>query len=276
MSDGRRGRRARSSRMLARLRRHGGAFDALSTSPALWYDPSTVAHLYQDSALTTPVTTTGNPVGGMLDISGNNRTVTQATGSRRPAWTENVANGLGMLKFTAANTTGLYREGGVFYDAGAASWLCVLYFTGANTAGRYFAETQNNGTASEYSMLAWTGTGNRQPTSRVRNNAAVLQLSSPATSDAPYGAAFLVVGTDTGSNIKVRLNGVQVLDTNYTRAAPLTANRICLGGLFYTGATANQLYNMYAGDTLGWARVLTGAEISNLESLFAEKWGISL
>ena len=42
---------------------------AYSTSPQVWYDPSDLSTLYQDSAGTTPVTAVGQPVGLMLDKS---------------------------------------------------------------------------------------------------------------------------------------------------------------------------------------------------------------
>ena len=39
----------------------------LGTEPGLWYDPSSFAGLYQDSAGTSPATAVGQPVGLMLD-----------------------------------------------------------------------------------------------------------------------------------------------------------------------------------------------------------------
>ena len=48
-----------------------------------WYDPSDIDTLFQDSAGTTPVTASGQPVGLMLDKSGNGNHATQATAARR-------------------------------------------------------------------------------------------------------------------------------------------------------------------------------------------------
>jgi len=48
-----------------------------------WYGPSDLSTLFQDSAGTTPVTTAGQPVGLMLDNSGNGNHATQATAARR-------------------------------------------------------------------------------------------------------------------------------------------------------------------------------------------------
>jgi len=54
-----------------------------SSEQGAWYDPSDLSTLFQDSAGTTPVTTAGQPVGLMLDNSGNGNHATQATAARR-------------------------------------------------------------------------------------------------------------------------------------------------------------------------------------------------
>ena len=51
-----------------------------------WYDPSDLTTLYQDSAGTTPVTADGDPVGLMLDKSGNDNHASQATSASRPVY----------------------------------------------------------------------------------------------------------------------------------------------------------------------------------------------
>lgn len=48
-----------------------------------WYDPSDLTTLWQDSARTTPVTASGQPVGCMDDKSGNGRHLLQATAAAR-------------------------------------------------------------------------------------------------------------------------------------------------------------------------------------------------
>ena len=50
----------------------------------VWYDPSDFSTMYQDSAGTTPVTAVGDPVGKILDKSGNGKHATQATAASRP------------------------------------------------------------------------------------------------------------------------------------------------------------------------------------------------
>ena len=82
-----------------------GAFDPASDPASLfaggaegaWYDPSDLSTLFQDSAGTTPVTASGQPVGKMLDKSGNGNHATQAIAAARPIYTE--GSGLAWLAF---------------------------------------------------------------------------------------------------------------------------------------------------------------------------------
>lgn len=52
----------------------------------VWYDPSDLNTLFQDSAGTTPVTAAGQPVGRMLDKSGRGNHATQSTAGSRPIY----------------------------------------------------------------------------------------------------------------------------------------------------------------------------------------------
>lgn len=51
-----------------------------------WYDPSDLSTLFQDAGGTAPVTADGDPVGMMLDKSGNGNHVLQSASSRRPIY----------------------------------------------------------------------------------------------------------------------------------------------------------------------------------------------
>ena len=51
-----------------------------------WYDPSDISTLFQDAEGTTPVTADGDPVGLMLDKSGNGNHATQSVSAKRPVY----------------------------------------------------------------------------------------------------------------------------------------------------------------------------------------------
>jgi len=56
----------------------------------VWYDPSDLSTMFQDSAGTTPVTADGQPVGLILDKSGRNNHASQATAAKRPIYKERI------------------------------------------------------------------------------------------------------------------------------------------------------------------------------------------
>lgn len=72
----------------------GGGFGPLSLfasgEQGVWYDPSDLTTLYQDSAGTTPVTAVEQPVGKMLDKSGWGNHALQATAASRPVLSARV------------------------------------------------------------------------------------------------------------------------------------------------------------------------------------------
>lgn len=57
-----------------------------SGEEGVWYDPSDLSTLYQDEAGTIAVTQDGDPVGLMMDKSGNNNHATQSVGSSKPVY----------------------------------------------------------------------------------------------------------------------------------------------------------------------------------------------
>lgn len=67
-----------------------------------WIDPSDLSTMFQDAAGTTPVTASGQPVGLILDKSGNGNHFSQATSARRPTFVE--ASGKRYLQMVRANS----------------------------------------------------------------------------------------------------------------------------------------------------------------------------
>ncbi len=61
-----------------------------ASEPGVWYDPSDLSTLFQDSAGTTPVTAVEQPVGRILDKSGRGNHATQATPTKRPVLSRRV------------------------------------------------------------------------------------------------------------------------------------------------------------------------------------------
>jgi hypothetical protein len=112
-----------------------------SGEQGVWYDPSDMATLFQDEAGTTPVTALEQPVGRMLDKSGNGNHATQATDIRRPTLsarfnllldtetlaTQNVVTLAASyrLRFTGAGSITLSGTATGAYNAGAHTITCT-------------------------------------------------------------------------------------------------------------------------------------------------------
>jgi hypothetical protein len=79
----------------------GGLVDPLSLSPFAWFDPSDISTLFQDDGMTTPVTAADDPVGAVLDKSGNGHHLTQSTAGARPLY--KTSGSLRWLEFDGSN-----------------------------------------------------------------------------------------------------------------------------------------------------------------------------
>lgn len=81
-------------------RRTSSAFSPTQVAGlSLWLDSSDPSTLFQDSALTTPASADGDPVGGWKDKSGNGRHVSQGTSSARPLLKLSVQNSKNVIRF---------------------------------------------------------------------------------------------------------------------------------------------------------------------------------
>lgn len=128
----------------------------------LWIDPSDFSTMFQDSAGTTPVTATGQPVGLILDKSGRGNHASQVTTTKRPVLQQD-ANGMYYLQFDGTddalvtgsinfsstdkttNITGVYRS-----DNTARIVFELSANTNSNT-GSFFLVSGTNG------VFTWSG-----------------------------------------------------------------------------------------------------------------------
>jgi len=135
-----------------------------------WYDPSDYSTLFQDSAGTTPVTAVEQPVGKMLDKSGNNNHATQATTASRPVLRARYNNFVGTATLATQNVTTL-----------AATYKLSFTGTGSITLSGTATGTYSAGTNA---ITCTAGTLTATVSGTVTN--ADLRLSSTATSMPAY------------------------------------------------------------------------------------------
>lgn len=136
------------------------------------YMPWVLASMTQDSAGTTAVTTDSDPVGQILDITGNGNDLTQATGANRPLY--RLASGLHSIQFDGTNDSleGAYtqtaypltimvaaeydtvQEGGVAVVSQSATVYKQVQYADNVVQNRWGAEDRNAGTISALDTAA--------------------------------------------------------------------------------------------------------------------------
>jgi hypothetical protein len=132
------------------------AFDPLSLSPHLWLDPSDLTTLFQDSAMTTPVTADGDPVGAILDKSGNNLHLTQATAGSRPLY--QTSDGLHWLEFDGVDDWLEHGAVGISQPLELGIAARFLSSTGLRIVGIDGQQIYRDGTLNLYAGTVMAGT----------------------------------------------------------------------------------------------------------------------
>lgn len=122
-----------------------------------WYDPSDLTTLFQDSAGTTPVTAHGQPVGLMLDKSGNGHHASQVTAASRPLYQsvgglhyllfDGVDDWLSTasIDFTATDKMSVFAGVRKLSDAVGGALIAELSINGATSNGAWFVYANAGG-----------------------------------------------------------------------------------------------------------------------------------
>jgi hypothetical protein len=138
-----------------------------------WWDFQSASWLYQDTALTTPVTTNNNPIGGVFDRSGNGRTPTQGTGGSRPLWKDTLYAFPSALLDKIDDSLVFGTPVGVGYEVFIKAQVTRTSFPGPTTDDIMFSAGNNAATSYEfdtYNSSGATGTGSNRFASRNGSN----------------------------------------------------------------------------------------------------------
>jgi hypothetical protein len=177
-----------------------------------YFDPSDMATLFQDSAGTTPVTEFGQPVGLMLDKSGNGRHATQSSNSLRPIVHKDslgaylVFNGTDrFMQFPAPDQTDEYTifAVGIPVNAGAGNQGLLGDNTTFSSGSVYFrsaAGAQAAGTTFNTSALIATGYN----AARFNRNALMLRSKISAARDLRINNIQNITGTTGATTVSGR------------------------------------------------------------------------
>jgi hypothetical protein len=221
-----------------------------------WYDPSDLTTLYQDSAGTTPVTADGDPVGLMLDKSGNGNHASQSVASARPIYRTDGT--LRWLKFDGVDDRLEFFIPFNLFEAGLS--YCLGYDTNGAPRGVFYAK--HDGVvpwAFAFDQVSPAGTlidvsASSEPTLSLRVDGVD---SGPATRDKVYDA---VAGKH------VQIWNAAGASGNYQSSSGhgfglYSDSRFTLSGMLFG---------------LIWRETLLGPETKNAEQYLANKSGVQL
>lgn len=231
------------------------------TGMRAWYDPSDINNLWQNNNKTNPVTADGDPVGYMIDLSGNVFDVASAGAPYNLGYATNAINGLSALQNNFAGPfTYLGNFANVFIN-GPFTFSYVVKRRPEVYAGRYVVIGAKN----------W----NSNYESRVfgKDPATNYTLYDTFSQSCLYpeqlfvGTTNVVVHRYDGFNLLTWINGVQT-----TSFSPQTNNsgdnRLLIGSNPFGG----EGLDCYIGEVVYYDSALSGGNIDQLNSYLVGKW----
>jgi hypothetical protein len=231
-------------------------------------DPSDTTTLFKQIDGTSAVTTAGDTVGYIADLSGNTASfAATANGSTRPTWDSATST----LVFDGVDAT-LFRNAAGLYAAGAAT--IIMAVRGAAQNGHYFLSECNSGSTSPF-YVPGTSAGSTTTSAQtfIRNDAGGTVVQNQAGATVWDDTLFIMTVTDSGSQIKIYKNRSLINTVAYTRGTT-TLNRTGLGSL-YRSSAANW-WSGRVGRVLAIGRALTAPELATAENWVATAHGITL
>ena len=169
----------------------------------LW-TPSEISTIFwYDAADVTTITATGNQVTQMLDKSGNNYTLTRASGQVGPNTGTRTLNGLNVLEWTGNNC--LQNISFAYNQASTALNVAMVVQIDSPAGTQYFVLAGTSTTATGTRMsLRWLNTS-----FQVLGGSGGGNIQFPSGVTSPAGQPYLLLPRYNASNSSWRVNGTQ-------------------------------------------------------------------
>lgn len=159
----------------------------------VWYDPSDLSTLFQDSAGTTPVTADGDPVGLIRDKSGNGYHASQALAGFRPLY--KTSGGLHWLEFAGTDDKMGHSVGSLDMA------ICAAVRPGVMSGYRGVFGTNTTGTdgSTIYAMTNGAGWGTWEGVPAAANTTLSSATNYVLTMEGAATGAFRLNGASDGA-----------------------------------------------------------------------------
>ena len=231
----------------------------VAANNGLLFDIGDMSTLYQDAAGTIPVTAVGQPVGKILDKSGNGNHATQPITASRPTLVQ--INGLYALSFDGIDDYLNIPYLGL-YTGGACSIVAAIDSQNQTTNAALISERNLTVATQQYI-----------PSRRVANDgidALLVNDSGTTVKDTNGTTSGLRTKTvrsiiDNGHNINIYKEGVLSGYDNYTRSGSLTLNNTTLGASVSTANSMFMKMNLFG-------LIVTKSALNDTQRLQCEKY----
>jgi hypothetical protein len=236
------------------------------------FDPSDTSTLFQDSAGTTPVTAAGQPVGRMLDLSGNGHHATQTTAGKRPTYqTDGTLHWLAFDGVDDAMATSSID----FSATDKMSAFAGVRKLSDATIGIMAELSPNLGSSpGSFAFPTPLGAGLQEYAFGSRGSVFTAWIRTGATAyPSPTSNVVTGIGDISGDSAVLRIDGAQVVQSTGDQGTGNYGNYpIYIGAragtsLYFTG-------NLYGLTVRG--ALTDGTTLSKAESLVAAKTGVTL
>lgn len=237
----------------------------LSGIPGLsaWFDIT--QGLYQDSALTVPVTADGDMVGGWVDRQ-NSHPATQGTTASKPLYKTGIQNGRAMLLFDGSNDGLIMATVGALLSGTDVPHTRAVVFKFVGTTGTTcLLGAGNAGSVTPFDALQKSSNGfahNRRDDANVNlTNARLATLDT---------AAHVLISVFDGATDTLYLDGVN-LGSGSIDVGALTLTTGSIGCLNRT--SISQTISGYIGEALQFGAALPPGNVERLHAGLKNKWG---
>ena len=213
-------------------------------SPTFYH--SSEQGVYQDTALTTPVTADGQNVQGWADLSGNGWHRTQASAGLFPLWKTGILNGHPVLRFDTTNDL-LFSLSTSITGTTARTFIAIVKHNASGNNG-FFGSAASGGSGEQFS---WT------PEYSVRVNGGN-RIWATAGSTSAFELAAVTVSSANTNAMSMYVNNTALSVSSTSALAINSADGISQIGK-YGGAWGGDLIMI-----AGFKRVLSADELTGL------------
>lgn len=234
-----------------------------------WYDISELTTLYQDSAGTIPVTAVGDPVGRVLDRSGEGHHLIQTTSTKRPLL--GLSNGKYYLDFDGVDDALISVD---TLDLTATKLMTTAMGLSRDTTTTADVALEHGiGGTSPQAMTITGASGSTGLAAIMRGPTGSPQSTVAASGLVTTEAFFDRSQATVAAQVTQRINGSAVTNTSSSTVVPTTS---FFGDYnIYVGAR-NQVTNPFDGRIYQIVivdSILSGADLTNLEAWINSKTG---